>query len=74
MPSSFANGHPPTVGLCQPWCTDLLIGLLVPPVLGGVVVAQALTDGLVQAGLVSEQLFRGERLPTLHMPANVKVP
>lgn len=50
--------------------SELLIGLLVPPVLGGILIAQGLADGLIQAGLVSEQIFRGERLPNLNMAAD----
>ncbi|MBE9113251.1 hypothetical protein IQ273_28135 [Nodosilinea sp. LEGE 07298] len=48
--------------------TEVMVGLLVPPVLLGIVVARALADGLTQAGLSSEQLFAGERLPNLNMP------
>lgn len=49
--------------------TEVMVGLLVPPVLVGIAVARALADGLAQAGLASEQLFAGERLPTLNMPS-----
>ncbi|MGB6016936.1 MAG: hypothetical protein WBG32_19540 [Nodosilinea sp.] len=48
--------------------TEVMVGLLVPPVLIGIAVARALADGLTQAGLSSEQLFAGERLPNLNMP------
>jgi hypothetical protein len=48
--------------------TEMLIGLLVPPVLLGIFAARALADGLAQAGLASEQWFAGERLPNLNMP------
>ncbi len=54
--------------------TELLIGLLVPPVLLGIFTARALADGLTQAGLVSEQWFAGERLPTLSMPPTPRDP
>jgi hypothetical protein len=47
--------------------TDWLLGLLVPPVLLGIVATRALADGLTQAGLVSEQIFAGERLPNLNL-------
>lgn len=47
---------------------EVAVGLLVPPVLLGILVTRALADGLTQLGLVSEQLFSGDRLPTLKMP------
>lgn len=48
--------------------TDLALGLLVPPVLLGILASRALAAGLAQAGLASEQLFAGERLPNLKVP------
>jgi hypothetical protein len=56
--------HPPT-GLPAAW----VISALVPPVLLGILVSRLLADAMTQAGLVSEQFYRGERLPTLNMPA-----
>ncbi|HZG39450.1 MAG TPA: hypothetical protein VEZ50_12280 [Nodosilinea sp.] len=47
---------------------EVVVGLLVPPVLLGILVARTLADGLTQLGLSSEQLFAGQRLPTLNMP------
>lgn len=47
---------------------EVAVGLLVPPVLLGILVTRALADGLTQLGLVSEQLFSGDRLPNLNMP------
>lgn len=47
---------------------EVAVGLLVPPVLLGIFVARALADGLTQLGLASEQIFAGDRLPTLNMP------
>ena len=48
--------------------TEVLIGVLVPPVLLGILTARALATGLTQAGLASEQLLAGERLPNLNIP------
>ncbi|MBE9138980.1 hypothetical protein IQ254_17580 [Nodosilinea sp. LEGE 07088] len=48
--------------------TDIMVGLLVPPLLLGLLVGRALADGLTQAGLASEQIFAGERLPNLNVP------
>lgn len=48
--------------------THLLVSALVPPVLLGLVAARLVADGFRQAGLVSEQLLQGQRLPHLHVP------
>jgi hypothetical protein len=48
--------------------TEWAVGLLVPPLLLGLLISRALADGLTQAGLASEQIFSGERLPNLNMP------
>ncbi|WP_035990868.1 hypothetical protein [Leptolyngbya sp. KIOST-1] len=58
----------PTVATAPSPGAEVLVGLLVPPVLLGIAVAHALADGLTQAGLASEQLFAGERLPNLKVP------
>lgn len=48
--------------------SELMIGALVPPVLLAILVSRALADAMTQVGLMSEQFYRGERLPTLNMP------
>jgi hypothetical protein len=50
--------------------SELAIGALVPPVLLGLLAARMLSDVMTQAGLMSEQLYRGERLPTLNVSAS----
>jgi hypothetical protein len=47
---------------------DLLVGALVPPVLIGLLAARAISQALTQAGLISEQLLQGQRLPNLNIP------
>lgn len=47
---------------------EVAVGLLVPPVLLGILATRALADGLTQLGLASEQLFAGDRLPSLNIP------
>jgi hypothetical protein len=47
--------------------SELIIGVLVPPVLLGLLASRVLADAVTQVGLVSEQLYRGERLPTLNV-------
>ncbi|HEY9735424.1 MAG TPA: hypothetical protein V6D06_04045 [Trichocoleus sp.] len=44
---------------------DLWLTLLTPPVLIGILGLRTLTEALQQLGLASEELFRGDRLPTL---------
>ena len=62
--TSFSHSVAPVARLS----TEVMVGLLVPPVLIGIAVGRALANGLTQAGLSSEQLFAGERLPNLNMP------
>lgn len=45
--------------------TDLWLSLLTPPLLVGMVGLRTLADVLQQLGLASEELFRGDRLPSL---------
>jgi hypothetical protein len=46
---------------------ELLIGALVPPMLLGVLISRGVTEMMTQVGLISEQLYQGERLPTLNV-------
>lgn len=45
---------------------DVALSLLTIPFLGGLVGARSLQQGLMSLGEVSEELFRGDRLPILH--------
>lgn len=54
------NGHP---------SLDVVVSMMTGPFLLGLIGARAIADGLTQLGLASEELFRGERLPTLHPPS-----
>jgi hypothetical protein len=47
---------------------EVAVGLLVPPMLLGILLTRALADGLTQLGLASEQIFAGDRLPNLNIP------
>ena len=44
---------------------DMVVSMMTAPLLLGLVTGRAIADGLTQLGTVSEELFRGERLPTL---------
>ncbi len=44
---------------------EILVGLAVVPVLIGMVGVRAIVDGLQELGSLSEEIFRGDRLPVL---------
>lgn len=44
---------------------EILVGLAVVPVLVGMVGVRAIADGLQELGSLSEEIFRGDRLPVL---------
>lgn len=47
-----------------------LLSSLTPPLLCGLIGCDALLVGLVQVGQASEEVFRGDRLPLLPLPAS----
>ncbi|QQE67083.1 hypothetical protein GFS31_37900 [Leptolyngbya sp. BL0902] len=65
-PTATSSPHPTRAGAV--YGSHLLVGALVPPVLLGLVAARLVANGFRQAGLVSEQLLQGQRLPHLHVP------
>lgn len=46
---------------------DMVISIVTGPLLIGILGAHTAYEGLIQLGLASEELFRGERLPTLNL-------
>lgn len=64
----MTSSHPSASTPVNRQSAEVAVGLLVPPVLLGILVTRALADGLTQLGLVSEQIFSGDRLPNLNMP------
>lgn len=46
---------------------EILLGLVTVPFLAGLVVARSLASMMVTVGQSSEELFRGDRLPTLRV-------
>jgi len=52
--------------------TELLLSLATAPMLLGLLSTQAVFSWLQEAGINSEELFRGERLPILHFPDSQK--
>lgn len=71
MPIAAASG-PATESAKGPYGsnqfpTEVIIGALVPPVLLGLLASRLVADAVIQAGLISEQFYRGERLPTLNV-------
>jgi len=46
---------------------ELVVGSLVPPVLLGILIARGAAEVMTQVGIISEQLYQGQRLPTLNV-------
>lgn len=46
---------------------ETALSVLTVPFLGGLVGARSLLAGLITLGEVSEEVFRGDRLPILHL-------
>jgi hypothetical protein len=44
---------------------EILVGLAMVPMLMGMVGVRAIADGLQELGSLSEEIFRGDRLPVL---------
>lgn len=52
-----------------PWVSpELLLSLATPPLLIALVGSRVLADAVRELGLLSEEVFRGDRLPVLHFP------
>jgi hypothetical protein len=49
---------------------ELLLGLATVPMLAGLVVGKALLGALREVGTMSEEIFRGDRLPLLNFPVS----
>jgi hypothetical protein len=66
--SGFPASPSPKAAVVSP---SLLVSLAATPWLVAIVTVRA-TGGLVeQLGLLSEEIFRGDRLPVLHLPSNI---
>ncbi|MEL7329404.1 MAG: hypothetical protein AAGJ69_06125 [Cyanobacteria bacterium J06559_1] len=55
----------PSLGISLPIAIELTIGLSTLPMLAILTSSRVLSFGLLQLGHASEELFRGEQLPTL---------
>ncbi|MDB9312046.1 hypothetical protein PN462_02955 [Spirulina sp. CS-785/01] len=53
---------------------EIWLSLITPPVLGGIGAIAAITQGLQDLGEVSEEVFRGDRLPLLPFPPDSSYP
>lgn len=49
---------------------DLLLSLATAPVLIGLVASKVIAETIRQAGVFSEEVFRGDRLPSLTFPTS----
>lgn len=52
----------------SPIPTEFFLSLATAPMLLGILSAQAVFSWLQTAGIASEEVFRGDRLPILHVP------
>lgn len=69
--TSFNKKRPETAALRKSGSeipTEFLLSLATGPMLLGILAAQAVGSWLQSAGLASEEVFRGDRLPVLHVP------
>lgn len=61
----LSQPHTQSSGLLTP---ELLLSLAAGPFLVGLIVQKVLADTLQEVGLLSEEIFRGDRLPVLNFP------
>jgi hypothetical protein len=62
------SSPPPTAAPKFPMPVDLLVSLATVPMVAGLVGARVLTQVASQLGQMSEEVFRGDRLPLLKFP------
>jgi hypothetical protein len=67
MNASPPPGHAPTER--SKVFPGLLIGAVTAPVLVGIVLGKALAQAAQELGQLSEEVFRGDRLPLLKFPS-----
>lgn len=60
----------PMAKTSSPSPCDVAIALTTIPALAGLIVAKHLQDIMIGLGQSSEEIFRGDRLPILNMPAS----
>lgn len=73
MESSDPKSSDPQTRLSSMIDPEILVGLAVVPVLVGMVGVRAIADGLRDLGSLSEEIFRGDRLPILDV-SNSQLP
>lgn len=47
--------------------SEVMLSLATAPFLGGLLIGQAFIQVLIESGEASEEMFRGDRLPVLHL-------
>jgi hypothetical protein len=75
--TSFKDFDPGSVvnrGLSGAGQTDMVICMTTGSLLLGLMGARAIATGLTALGIASEELFRGDRLPTLPLTDNAPAP
>ncbi|WP_373543710.1 hypothetical protein [Chamaesiphon sp.] len=53
--------------------SSLLVSLAATPCLVAIVAIQSAGELLEQLGVMSEEIFRGDRLPVLHLPLDITI-
>ncbi len=69
MSSSDKPSPQPDVSSVAVVASELLLGLATGPLLALLVGGKGLSQGLQEIGLMSEEIFRGDRLPLLSFPS-----
>lgn len=59
---------PPSASFHLPISPEVLLSLATAPLLFGILATRALANVFQEAGQISEELFRGDRLPILNIP------
>lgn len=67
--SASSDRFPSTSAVVSP---SLLVSLAAAPVVVTIATLRAAGGWLEQLGLASEEIFRGDRLPVLHLPTSVR--
>lgn len=66
-PKSASQSETKRTDLIAP---DILISLATAPLLLGLIGGKALAEAIREMGVLSEEIFRGDRLPLLNFPVN----
>ncbi|PSB34337.1 hypothetical protein [Stenomitos frigidus] len=72
MPPSEPSTSPVSTSTKPLVAPELLLSLATVPLLVALVGSKVLTEAVQELGLLSEEIFRGDRLPVLNFPKTVQ--